>query len=94
MKKAFRIVICLLLLVLIGVNIYLGRLFLMSKDENDNLHNEVDNLNNQIIDTNKQIEDLNNTYNNLSNNEDNKDLILEYSNWKHHKEKLEKVMDY
>lgn len=66
----------------------------MSKDENENLHNEVDNLNNQIIDTNKQIDDLNNTYNNLSNNEDNKDLILEYSNWKHHKEKLEKVMDY
>lgn len=94
MKKTFKILICLLLLFLIGVNVYLGRLFLVAQDENNNLHNEIDNINEKIVEIDKSIENLNNTYNNLSNDENNKDLLLEYTNWCHHKEKLEKIMDY
>lgn len=66
----------------------------MAKETRDNLQNEVDSLNEKINDCNSKIDDLNNTYDELSNDENNKDLLLEYSNWKHHKEKLEKVMDY
>lgn len=92
MKKTFRILICLLLLLLIGVNIYLGRLFLLAKQENDDLHLEVNNINEKINEADKQTESLNDTYNDLTNK--NSDLVLEYSNWQHHLEKLEKIMDY
>lgn len=94
MKKTLRIIVCILLVLLIGVNVYLGRLFLSSKSENEELNNKLTEINNQISEANNQIEELNNKINDLSNSEDNKNLILEYTNWKHHLEKLEKVMDY
>lgn len=94
MKKTFKIIISILLILLIGVNIYLGRLFLIVKEEKDTLINEKENIETKVSDLNNNIDELNNRISELENDPNNTNLVTEYTNWTHHLEKLKEIMDY
>lgn len=94
MKKTFRIIICILLLLLVSINVYLGRLFILKNNEKEELLNDKNKIEDIVSDKEESIKALNDKYNKLMDDENNSNLILEYDNWQRHLEKLKEIMDY